>query len=190
MWISKTLQPIYWEQQAQLTLFSISYVMMAIAGACSLLYAKGLSRFGTKTGLIVGFLLYGCGLVLRAYPTGMAIALTSGLMAGMGASIIAIALKSLIFNIDKQEQNKVLLHTDNLSTIAQSLGAFIAGGLVTILSIIDQTPYRSALLISGVMVLIAIVAIPSLKIPKTEKPLVKKAPKKALHFFIFSIKQI
>nr|WP_305009848.1 MFS transporter [Providencia sp. MGF014] len=185
MWISKTLQPIYWEQQAQLTLFSISYVMMAIAGACSLLYAKGLSRFGTKTGLIVGFLLYGCGLVLRAYPTGMAIALTSGLMAGMGASIIAIALKSLIFNIDKQEQNKVLLHTDNLSTIAQSLGAFIAGGLVTILSIIDQTPYRSALLISGVMVLIAIVAIPSLKIPKTEKPLVKKGSQKGTSFFHF-----
>ncbi len=51
---------------------------------------------------------------------------------------------------------------------------------MTILSIIDQTPYRSALLISGVMVLIAIVAIPSLKIPKTEKPLVKKAPKR--HF--------
>ncbi|MGJ7976651.1 MFS transporter [Providencia hangzhouensis] len=173
MWISKTLQPIYWEQQAQLTLFSISYVMMAIAGACSLLYAKGLSRFGTKTGLIVGFLLYGCGLVLRAYPT------------GMGASIIAIALKSLIFNIDKQEQNKVLLHTDNLSTIAQSLGAFIAGGLVTILSIIDQTPYRSALLISGVMVLIAIVAIPSLKIPKTEKPLVKKGSQKGTSFFHF-----
>ncbi|MBG5929260.1 MFS transporter [Providencia rettgeri] len=185
MWISKTLQPIYWEQQAQLTLFSISYVMMAIAGACSLLYAKGLSQIGTKHGLMVGFFLYGGGLVLRAYPTGMAIAVTSGLMAGMGASIIAIALKSLIFNIDKQEQNKVLLHTDNLSTIAQSLGAFIAGGLVTILSIIDQTPYRSALLISGVMVLIAIVAIPSLKIPKTEKPLVKKGSQKGTSFFHF-----
>lgn len=185
MWISKTLQPIYWEQQAQLTLFSISYVMMAIAGACSLLYAKGLSQIGTKHGLMVGFFLYGGGLVLRAYPTGMAIAVTSGLMAGMGASIIAIALKSLIFNIDKQEQNKVLLHTDNLSTIAQSLGAFIAGGLVTILSIIDQTPYRSALLISGVMVLIAIVAIPSLKIPKTEKPLVKKGSQKNTSFFPF-----
>ncbi|MEY0542221.1 MFS transporter [Providencia rettgeri] len=185
MWISKTLQPIYWEQQAQLTLFLISYVMMAIAGACSLLYAKGLSQISTKHGLMVGFFLYGGGLVLRAYPTGMAIAVTSGLMAGMGASIIAIALKSLIFNIDKQEQNKVLLHTDNLSTIAQSLGAFIAGGLVTILSIIDQTPYRSALLISGVMVLIAIVAIPSLKIPKTEKPLVKKGSQKNTSFFPF-----
>ncbi|MEX9843029.1 MFS transporter [Providencia rettgeri] len=185
MWISKTLQPIYWEQQAQLKLFSISYVMMAVAGACSLLYAKGLSRFGTKTGLIVGFLLYGCGLVLRAYPTGMAIAVTSGLMAGMGASIIAIALKSLIFNIDKQEQNKVLLHTDNLSTVAQSLGAFIAGGLVTILSIIDHPPYRSALLISGGMVLIAIIAIPSLKIPLNKTPLAKNPPQKTTSFFPF-----
>ncbi|EMT6577302.1 MFS transporter [Providencia rettgeri] len=188
MWISKTLQPIYWEQQAQLTLFSISYVMMAIAGACSLLYAKGLSRIGTKNGLIVGFFLYGSGLVLRAYLTGMAIAVTSGLMAGMGASIIAIALKSLIFNIDKQEQNKVVLHTDNLSTVAQSLGALIAGGLVTILSVIDQSPYRSALLISGAMVLIAIVAIPSLKIQQTEKSLTKKISQKNASFFHFLIK--
>ncbi len=188
MWISKTLQPIYWEQQAQLTLFSISYVMMAIAGACSLLYAKGLSRIGTKNGLIVGFFLYGSGLVLRAYPTGMAIAVTSGLMAGMGASIIAIALKSLIFNIDKQEQNKVVLHTDNLSTVAQSLGALIAGGLVTILSVIDQSPYRSALLISRAMVLIAIVAIPSLKIQQTEKSLTKKISQKNASFFHFLIK--
>jgi hypothetical protein len=37
MWISKTLQPIYWEQ---LKLFSVSYVVMALARACSLLYAR------------------------------------------------------------------------------------------------------------------------------------------------------
>ncbi|EKT53339.1 MFS transporter [Providencia burhodogranariea] len=186
MWISKTLQPIYWQQEEQLKLFSISYVMMAVAGACSLLYAKGLSLIGTKIGLFIGFSLYGGGLILRAYPIGISIAVTSGLMAGVGASIIAIALKSLIFNFHKKEQDKVLLHTDNISTIAQSLGAFVAGGLVSILSMVIQYPYHSALFASGVMVLIAIIAIPSLDIHQSELEVSKISKKKSsssLKFF-------
>ncbi|MGG4662156.1 MFS transporter [Providencia vermicola] len=183
MWISKTLQPIYWEQQGQLNLFSVSYVMMAIAGACSMFYVKGLSHIGTKNSLFVGFFLYGGGLILRAYPIGISIAITSGLMAGMGASIIAIALKSLIFNAEKSAQSKMLLHSDNLSTLAQSLGAFIAGALVTLLSTVDSNAYRSALIISGGMVFVAIFTIASLNTQQKEQTLPKPDPKKNTSFF-------
>lgn len=183
MWISKTLQPIYWEQQGQLNLFSVSYVMMAIAGACSMFYVKGLSHIGTKNSLFVGFFLYGGGLILRAYPVGISIAVISGLMAGMGASIIAIALKSLIFKTDKAAQSKILLHSDNLSTLAQSLGAFIAGALVTILSTVDSNAYRSALIMSGGMVLIAMFTIASLSPQKKEPPLAKPDLKINTSFF-------
>lgn len=56
---------------------------------------------------------------------------------------------------------------------------------MTILSIIDQNPYRSALLFSGAMVLIAIIAIPSLKTPLNETPLAKNPTKKSASFFHF-----
>ncbi|QDY44250.1 MFS transporter [Candidatus Pantoea soli] len=163
MWISKTLQPIYWEQQGQLKLFSASYVAMALAGACSIFYARILARTGAKVGLSAGFLLYGIGLVLRAFPEGMAIAVGSGLTAGVGASCIGLSLKSLVFQADEGNKERIILHSDNIMTVSQSLGAFVAGGLVTLLALYGSSPYATGLLISGLLVLTGLVLIPSLK---------------------------
>lgn len=66
MWMSKTIQPVFWDMQGKLSLFSASYVAMAIAGALSVAYAGIIKRMGLTGALTAGFLLYALGLVLRA----------------------------------------------------------------------------------------------------------------------------
>ncbi|WP_237712340.1 MFS transporter [Pantoea sp. Sc1] len=126
-----------------------------------------------KSGLIRWFFLYGVGLILRAFPEGMIIAVCSGLTAGVGASFIGLSLKALIFQTDEGKKERILLHTDNIMTISQSLGAFVAGGLVTLLALYGNSPYATGLLLSGLLVLAGLVLIPSLK------PGVKVAPSKS-----------
>ena len=105
MWMSKTLQPLYWDLENKLDLFSASYVSMAIAGTFSLLYAGIVRKLGIRTGLIIGYVFYAVGLILRAYPVNLTVAILTGLIAGIGASVTGLALKGLLLEI-KEEKRK------------------------------------------------------------------------------------
>ncbi|HFZ8993023.1 TPA: sugar MFS transporter [Citrobacter freundii] len=161
MWMSKTLQPLFWEMEGKLFLFSASYVAMAIAGTFSLWYANLIRRSGIKRGLVLGFLLYGAGLILRAYPVNFPLAILTGLIAGIGASVTGLALKGLILEIDEEKRKSVILQTDNIYTLSQSLGAMAAGLLVSILALFMNNGFQWSLVITGLLTISALTCIPN-----------------------------
>lgn len=160
MWMSKTIQPIYWEMQGKLSLFSASYVAMALAGALSVAYIGIIRRMGLTTALTIGFLLYALGLVLRAYPINTGVAILTGLIAGIGASVTGLSLKALILETPPAERDTVVLHTDNINTVSQSLGTLISGLLVTAVALFSNEGYRYALMITGLLTTLALLFIP------------------------------
>jgi hypothetical protein len=80
---------------------------------------------------------------LRAFLINIKIALTSGIIAGLGASIVGLALKKLIIEIDATVRDKVILHSKNIFAISQSLGAVLSGALVSIVGIFSTDSYKS-----------------------------------------------
>ncbi|MCY2037396.1 MFS transporter [Klebsiella pneumoniae] len=163
MWMSKTLQPLYWDLENKLDLFSASYVSMAIAGTFSLLYAGIVRKLGIRTGLIIGYVFYAVGLILRAYPVNLTVAILTGLIAGIGASVTGLALKGLLLEIKEEKRKNVMLQTDNIYTLSQSLGAMAAGVLVSALSFMSGHGYQQALIITGLLTLSAVIFIPKLE---------------------------
>ncbi|WP_048993695.1 MFS transporter [Klebsiella pneumoniae] len=163
MWMSKTLQPLYWELEDKLNLFSASYVSMAIAGTFSIIYAGIVRKLGIRTGLIIGYVFYAAGLILRAYPVNLTVAILTGFIAGIGASVTGLALKGLLLEIKEEKRKKVILQTDNIYTLSQSLGALAAGVMVSALALISGPGYQQALIITGLLTLSSVIFIPKLE---------------------------
>ncbi|XAV87964.1 MAG: MFS transporter [Candidatus Symbiodolus clandestinus] len=160
MWISKTLHPIYWESTGKIELFSVSYVAMALVGSFAFIYVGIIRKCSLPISLAIGFFLYSLGLILRAFPINIETALISGITAGIGASIVGLALKRLIIEIDVTVRDKVILHSNNIFTISQSLGAVLSGALVSIVGIFSTDSYQIALLITGFLTMSSFLFIP------------------------------
>lgn len=160
MWISKTLQPIFWNMQGKLWLFSASYVAMAVAGSLSLFYSTFINYIGLRKSLILGFSLYAVGLMLRAYPINIAIAILIGFIAGVGASVTGLTLKALLLELSVNIRQKVILHTNNINALTQSLGAVLSGFLVTLIAIFTTRCYEVALIFTGLICASSIFFVP------------------------------
>lgn len=160
MWISKTLQPLFWAGEGKLNLFSLSYVAMAVAGSLSIFYASLIVKTGIRSALLIGYALYGTGLVLRAYPHNAFLAILTGLTAGIGASVTGITLRALILEIDDVNRKKAVLHTDNISTLSQSFGAMLSGLLVSFVSFYFHDGYQVSLWITGLLAMSSMLFVP------------------------------
>ncbi|WP_370931180.1 MFS transporter [Bartonella sp. DGB1] len=151
MALSKMLFPILWEMEGKLDLFSISYVTMACVGAFSFLYAKVIKKFGLAYSLAFGYILYAVGLILRAFPVDIYLAMTTGIVAGIGASAVGLVLSALMVNIDSEVRPKVILKIGNISAIVNMLGRTIAGFLVAGLAYFTIYNYQLAIILTGVI---------------------------------------
>lgn len=178
MWMSKTIQPLYWNIEGKLSLFSASYVAMAVAGTFSLIYAGMIRKAGIRNALLLGYLFYGAGLILRAYPLNFTVAVLTGVIAGIGASVTGLALKGLILEVREEKRKQVILQTGNISTLSQSLGALISGLLVSLLALFFKDGYQQTLIVTGLITVAGTLFLPYEKeIRKAESVnIVKKIP--------------
>ncbi len=163
MWMSKTIQPLYWNIEGKLSLFSASYVAMAVAGTFSMIYASMIRKAGIRNALLLGYLFYGAGLILRAYPVNFSVAVLTGVIAGIGASVTGLALKGLILEVREEKRKQVILQTGNINTLSQSLGALISGLLVSLLAVFFKDGYQQTLIVTGFITVVGTFFLPSEK---------------------------
>ena len=133
MWTSKTLHPIYFESSGALANFGLSYSCMALAGYFSFLTGSFTDRMGSSKSLAIGSMLYSIGLFARAYPDSKSIALVSGLIAGVGASMTLNSLRLWMLE-EATSENKARWVGLKSSTAAlgTAIGCTLAGLLPTL----------------------------------------------------------
>ena len=160
MFISKTIQPIYWEKIGVINFFGYSYAIMTFMGIFSYLYIYIIKEIGIYRTMLIGSILYSLGLLLRAYPININIAILSGLIAGVGASINLLGIKFWILYFSDEKKKKIISNTNIVYTFAQFSGIILSNLIVILFSLIDLNGYRTSLIISSLFVLIIIFYIP------------------------------
>ncbi len=93
MWLSKTVHVLYFEESQAVVNFGISYSAMALAGYFSFFMGHAADVWGFRRMIAFGAVLYGIGLTLRIFPHSMAIAIGSGVIAGVGASTVLSSMR-------------------------------------------------------------------------------------------------
>lgn len=129
MWASKTLHPIFFENSGHLANFGLSYSAMALAGYFSFLTGSLTDRMGAGKTLGLGSMLYAIGMFLRAFPDSSVIAITSGVIAGVGASMALTSLRLWMLDLAVSDNKKARWVGLKSSTTAlgTALGCTIAG---------------------------------------------------------------
>ncbi len=153
MWTSKTLHPIYFESAGYLTHFGLSYSAMALAGYFSFLTGSICDRMGFSKTLGLGFTMYGIGLLLRAYPDSSLVSITSGIIAGLGASMALTAMRIWMLELATPDnQAKWVGIKSSTTALGTAIGCTIAG-LLPSLSYISIS-IRNILLTSGIILVL------------------------------------
>ena len=129
MWMSKTVQPLFFASEGKLGYFGLSYAVMAVAGAASVVVGYLSDWLGIRCVIQLGSLLDSAAPLLASSraPSGL---LTSGALAGVGVSrpARAFALGAKASNAgDRSPVVAVRLMVTNVGT---ALGALIAGFLL------------------------------------------------------------
>lgn len=142
MWLSKTVHLLYFEEQHAVFNFGLSYSAMACAGYFSFFMGHLTDVWGFRRGLVVGGVLYGLGLVLRAFPDSSTVAVVSGCVAGLGASTCLGAMRVWMTTLstDKSTERWV-----GIKGSATALGTAVGCGLVAV----APWGFRELLLLSG-----------------------------------------
>lgn len=176
MWMSKTLHPIFFENQGRLANFGLSYSAMALAGYFSFLTGSVTDRLGARKTLGVGTVLYGLGLSLRAYPNAAAIALLSGFICGIGAAATLTSLRLWMLNLScEKTQTRWIGLKSSTTALGTALGCALAGflpGLSFIKISVQYLLLSSGLLLffSGVIIVSRSKTQHSLKTTKQKSP--------------------
>lgn len=128
MWLSKTLHLLYFEKEGAVANFGLSYSSMALAGYFSFGIGHLCDRWGFRRMLIAGGLLYGVGLALRTEASSSVVAISSGLIAGFGASSVLCALRVWMLSFAPSEERTLLVGLRSSTTaFGTAVGCAVAG---------------------------------------------------------------
>jgi hypothetical protein len=162
MWMSKTLQPLWFAQRGHLFNFGLSTSAMAVAGLSAFGAHRFVVRFRAREVLVAGCLLYSAGMALRIVTGSSIVAIVSGVLAGLGASTFLVAVRIDVARRDAAEQRGAATAREGamqtgtvLGTLAASIAAAIVGRALWI-----------GLLVAPAIVLVA--AIASLRVEEPE----------------------
>lgn len=134
MWTSKTAHILFFEASGSMINFGASYMAMALVGYGSFFVGHLADRFGFRKVLISGAILYASGLILRAYPQSLTIAILSGLLAGAGASSVLCALRLWMLDLSTEENLARLIGWKSATcSFGTALGCITAGALPIVL---------------------------------------------------------
>lgn len=168
MWVSKTVHPLWFDQNQALENFGISYAAMAAAGASSFLLGKLISKVPLRLAMFIGCALYTIGLGLRIFPS-LPLAILSGVISGIGASTSLICLSSWPFE-HEEERNRNRLFSYSLLSSNLARGVVVtATGLLFFGPSFTESSLQMLLLVSAMMPIAAFFllyqAIPTFKAP-------------------------
>lgn len=157
MGISKYIQVLGFNENDALFNYSLSYAAMAIAGSLSFLISSFISEWPVNKILAYFIPFYAVGMSLRVITDSVFIALLSGSIAGLGASICILAIRSQLYYLsDEQPENKEKIISIRYTVMQISLTAatFIAGQLIFIMHM--KNKYMYLLLASAVVLLVVL----------------------------------
>ncbi|MFD5479141.1 MFS transporter [Streptomyces hawaiiensis] len=160
MWLSKTVQPLYFERHGHLVAFGLSYTAMAVAGTASVFTGRLADRWGSRPVFVAGALLYAAGMALRVVHALPVVAVVSGFVAGLGASGIFIAIRTwIVHHVAEEQRAGVVARREFMNHAGMALGTGAAGGLVALAGG-DDRGYVFVLLLAAGCVLAAALAVP------------------------------
>lgn len=130
MWLSKTLHVLFFEANGAVVNFSASYSAMALTGYFSFFAGHLTDVWGYRKGLALGCMLYALGLALRLFPDSFALAVTSGVIAGAGASTALGALRVWMVGLSHEGSRVHLVGVRSATNaLGTGLGCALAGAL-------------------------------------------------------------
>ncbi len=163
MWLSKTVHPLYFERHGHLVAFGLSYTAMAVAGTMSVFVGRLADRWGPRLVMVLGSVLYSAGMTLRVFHDSPTIAVVSGVVGGLGASSVFVALRMwTLLNADESQRPGVISRREFMNQAGMALGTGSAGALVTVIGSGDRG-YVGVLLLAAGFVLATLAFIPPSK---------------------------
>ncbi|MDO1605677.1 MFS transporter [Lactobacillus sp. YT155] len=176
MGISRYSQVLYFQQNNGLVNYSMAYSAMAVAGALSFLISNNLNNWNLRKIAIVFLPIYALGMFLRIFPSSPFIAVVSGLISGMGASITLIVIRTWIYyESDADEASKKILVSSRyvILQVAALLAIIVAGAIISFFNS-SNLVYISLIVLSSICMgsLILFNDIPTSKMhEKKDKPI-------------------
>lgn len=163
MYVSKTVHALWFAQHNSLELFGFSYTIMSITGALSFFTGKISDKLPPDRAMRIAVLLYAIGLMLRIFTNSYIIAGISGFVAGIGASLIVVSMRHWILNIGEEENRASIVALKETGVnIGTTLGAALAGVLVTLIGFYTNQPIFIILLLSAVLCSLTMFFVPKL----------------------------
>lgn len=160
MWLSKTVHPLYFDAHDHLVAFGLSYTAMAIAGTASVFIGRIADRTGPRPVFAWGTVLYAAGMALRVFHASPPVAILSGLVAGLGASAVFIALRTwTLLNVPEAERAGIVSRREFMNQAGMALGMGSAGALAVFIGQGDRG-YVAVLLLGAGCVLTGLLCIP------------------------------
>ncbi|CAL9549968.1 MFS transporter [Streptomyces sp. enrichment culture] len=160
MWLSKTVHPLYFDAHDGLVHFGLSYTAMAVAGTTSVFIGRFSDRWGPRAVLVGGTVLYSAGMTLRVVHDSAAVAVASGLVAGVGASSVFIGLRTwTLHNTTEEQRVSIVSRREFMTQAGTALGMGSAGALAAFIGAGDRG-YVLVLLLAAACVLAGLFLVP------------------------------
>lgn len=135
MGISKYAQILFFQQNKGLSNYSFSYSAMAVAGAFSFLISNRVASWNLRKILVIFLPVYSFGMFLRIIPNSSVIAIISGTISGIGASVTLLVIRTWIYSLtDIHPESKNLLVSTRYTVmqIATLIATLIAGEIISL----------------------------------------------------------
>lgn len=160
MSMSKALHPLYWRSEGGLAQFSLAYSVMAFAGCLSVFLPSLLVRLGTAGSAMAGTAMYAAGIGLRAAQPSYPISIVSGLLGGVGASIVLLATKNWTLATPADRRPRLISLMAGMSGAAQSAGLLAAGWATAAFGYLGLPDLPGGLLLAAAIPVLALAVMP------------------------------
>lgn len=130
MGMSKYTQILFFQKHAALLNYSFSYSAMALAGSCAFLIANNLKGWSLQKIVRKTLPLYALGMFLRVFPQSTLLAILSGTLSGLGASLTLLVIRTWLYALsdrDPTEKEQLISARYTLVQVC-SLGATVLSG--------------------------------------------------------------
>ncbi len=101
--LSASIHALWFDANNKTENFAIYFSVMAATGLLAAFIGTILNRSNIKTPLMIGSLLYGLGLATRCFASPVYIIIISAIIAGIGANIVLLVGKNILYNIPNEE---------------------------------------------------------------------------------------
>lgn len=166
--LSKTAWPLYLDAEHALYLLAASYTAMAITGVAGAAVTGWLvDRIGIAAVISAGSIIYGAGLLLRLQYISLLLAVTNGVIMGIGASALISCLRPWMVQVtDNDTRPRVISYRTATLNIGMAVGAALLTPILLITG--DRTFGYAVGLIVPALIIVFIALIRPRNVHKPE----------------------